>query len=505
MEETLSGDRSRLRVCLGHLDGGRQHQRVQPRSRSRVGASRRGSAAVTPHSVSALGGVVCGCAGGLLGFGLAYWQLKRPSGVSGAAERPLTTLPPPPPSPALAGLAGIPGSDEDDRRYLQLAFDAKAARSPPDHSGFRVTAVIVYADEGGQRHHVIGHNAEVAQPALTGAICAERDAMTTALGSHHSRLASIQKIYIISDAPAPITPGNLCREFLSEYGEPTTPLLMVAASEPSHSSSSSIVSMRATLGELYPHPPILRRVPQGQALQRAADLVAAAGGAPFGPGSDFQADMWPVGKEFCAKLYALSRIRVCSSFASRSLVPLTGNDRCRYERVHALALGSAGRGGDMGSDALNVTGLTDDGIHPMRIAAGAIFSDGKIVATLQRKALEYGCTSDAVVQLMPFLLGAHGTIVDQRNISTPENEHGWPVENGSTGRPVLLMQVDQCGLLHAPAAPARAVLVEHGSGSLCVAVHARDAGSGETAVVCTTAADLAPALPTQMLEMASCP
>ena len=142
----------------------------------------------------------------------------------------------------------------------------------------------------------------------------------------------------------------------------------------------------------------------------------------------------------------------------------------------------------MGSDALNVTGLTDDGIHPLRIAAGAIFSDGKIVATLQRKALEYGCTSDAVVQLMPFLLGAHGTIVDQRNISTPENEHG---------RPVLLMQVDQCGLLHAPAAPARAVLVEHGSGSLCVAVHARDAGSGETAVVCATAAELAPALPSR--------
>ena len=321
MEETLSSDRSRLRVCLGHLDGGRQHQRFQPRSRRRIFASCGHSAAVTPQSASALGGVICGCAGGLLGFGLAYWQLHRSSGVSGTTERPSRTLPPPPPpSPALAGLAGIPGSDEDDRRYLQLAFDAKAARRPPDHSGFRVTAVIVYADDAGQRHHVIGHNAEVAQPALTGAICAERDAMTTALGSHHSRLASLEKIYIISDAPAPITPGNLCREFLSEYGEPTTPLLLVAASEPSHSSSSSIVSMRATLGELYPHPPILRRVPQGQVLQRAADLVAAAGGSPFGPGSAFQPDVWPVGKELCAKLCVLSRSSVCSSFASRSLV-----------------------------------------------------------------------------------------------------------------------------------------------------------------------------------------
>jgi hypothetical protein len=167
----------------------------------------------------------------------------------------------------------------------------------------------------------------------------------------------------------------------------------------------------------------------------------------------------------------------------------------RYERVHALALGAAASG-DMGSGVSNVSGLADDGaIHPIRIAAGAIYSDGRIVATLQRKALEYGCTSDAVVQLMPFLLGAQATLTDT-DCDSEEKERE---------RPVLLMQVDQCGLLHAPAAPARAVLVEHGSGSLCVAVHEENAQDGKTAVVCTTAADLAPALPTQMLEMVSCP
>ena len=217
---------------------------------------------------------MCGCAGGLLGFGLAYWQQKRRIGSCSEIN------PPPPPSPPLTNLAGIPDSDEDDRLYLQLAFDAKAARRPPHHSGFRVTALVVYKNEAGQQCYVIGHNAEVAQPALTGAICAERDAMTTALGSHHSRLASLEKIYIISDAPAPITPGNLCREFLSEYGTPQTPLLLVAASDASHNSMSAIASVRTTLGELYPHPPILRRVPQGEVVQRAANLVAAAGGAP---------------------------------------------------------------------------------------------------------------------------------------------------------------------------------------------------------------------------------
>jgi hypothetical protein len=106
---------------------------------------------------------------------------------------------------------------------------------------------------------------------------------------------------------------------------------------------------------------------------------------------------------------------------------------------------------------------------------------------------------------MPFLLGAHGSMMLGEKEEDAE-------KFSSTSKPVLLMQADQCGLLHAPvrnppdlpwsdaefsqrkpiicqdrlgtntrtapktgpvqAAPARAVLAEHGSGSLCVAVHA---------------------------------
>lgn len=466
MAETLRHGRSRLRACLDHLEGdGKPSARLgtvgaQGTRTAGIEGARTRNADVTTCGASALGGIVCGCAGFLLGASLAYQKTRLVR-----SEREV--IPPPPPGPALIELAEIPESTEDERHYLQMAFDAKYARRPPGHSGFRVTAVVVYVDKVGQRRHVIGHNAEVAQPALTSAICAERDAMTTALGSHHS-LVSLEKIYIISDAPVPITPGNLCREFLSEYGEPTTPLLLVAAADPSHRSNSAIVSRRITLGELYPHPPILRRVPRAEAIQRSSDLVAAANGAPFGPDSDHLQDTWPLDKKLCAKL---------------------------YEKVHALALGDAGTRGDIGLAASDVAGLTDDDeIHPIRIAAGAMYSNGQVVATTQKKALEYGCTSDAVVQLMPFLLGEQ---VGLTGTHCSDNE--------STGRrPVLLMQVDQCGLLHAPAAAARAVLVEHGSGDLCVAVHAKDAEGGGTVVVCTTAANLAPALPTQMLEMESC-
>ena len=97
----------------------------------------------------------------------------------------------------------------------------------------------------------------------------------------------------------------------------------------------------------------------------------------------------------------------------------------------------------------------------MRYGACVVFEDGTTFTAFQRKALEYGCTSDAVVQLMPFLLGTHASVLDKYSSPT----------EGVGVKPVLLMQVDQCGLLHAPAAPARAVLAEHGSGSLFVAVH----------------------------------
>jgi hypothetical protein len=39
---------------------------------------------------------------------------------------------------------------------------------------------------------------------------------------------------------------------------------------------------------------------------------------------------------------------------------------------------------------------------------------------------------------------------------------------------VLLLQADEFGVLHAPVAQARALLVEHGFGDLAVVVHSKD-------------------------------
>jgi hypothetical protein len=74
------------------------------------------------------------------------------------------------------------------------------------------------------------------------------------------------------------------------------------------------------------------------------------------------------------------------------------------------------------------------------------FDDDMIVNGHQKKALEYGSTLDAVSQLAS------------------------DIERKSA-RPVALVQVDSHGMAHAPFAPARAYLSEHGYGDCRVLVH----------------------------------
>ena len=85
-------------------------------------------------------------------------------------------------------------------------------------------------------------------------------------------------------------------------------------------------------------------------------------------------------------------------------------------------------------------------VHPIQFGAAAIFDDGTIVTTRQASALEYGCTLDAVSQLFPHFREQNAT-------------------------PLLLVQADQFGIAHAPFAPARAFLTEHGFDSCQIILH----------------------------------
>jgi hypothetical protein len=97
-----------------------------------------------------------------------------------------------------------------------------------------------------------------------------------------------------------------------------------------------------------------------------------------------------------------------------------------------------------------------------------LFSDGTVSAALQDRLAEYGCTTDACCKLAVALEAAAGRGVV----------------------PVVLVHVDQCGVLHAPHAQGRAYFHESDRDNVIVPVH--DATGG---VQLFTVAQLTPESP----------
>jgi len=86
-------------------------------------------------------------------------------------------------------------------------------------------------------------------------------------------------------------------------------------------------------------------------------------------------------------------------------------------------------------------------LHPINYVAGVLFSDNQTVISQHHEAIEYGCSLDAVSRLTVF------------------------IERESKATPQLILQVDQYGTLHAPAAVARAYLEEKGYHSVNFVIH----------------------------------
>lgn len=160
MRRGHGGGDERLRCCLLHL-------RPPPdRAASSCGGGHGRAGGLRRSDAAAAAGVLglaCGCAGALPG---PPWPLPQPPrrtnrryntggllglglGLGLAAQRKRRALPPPPaPAPPSVELdLRSVGGPAEDRRLLQLAFDALAAQSAPAHSGFRVTAMVVYTDQ----------------------------------------------------------------------------------------------------------------------------------------------------------------------------------------------------------------------------------------------------------------------------------------------------------------------------------------------------------------------
>ena len=355
-----------------------------------------------------------------------------------------------------------------------------------------------------QRTYVVGTNDEPGF--IGGAICAERAAMVQLRFAPPHK---ITKIVICTDSADPISPGMLCREFIAGHGgqgdgggrhrrryhqeiswdlpvistgsycrrcqKQDEGLFVPMPSTPSSSSSfqcstsicnssdgdktalkdpgdeigfthHDIPVLQTTIRELYPHPSPYTRLTAKESVE--------------------------LGKKFHNYYY--------SSHQSQKQEERSEKARRRQDdntamgrRLLQMAMNEAQKQrqrkhGDVGGFDPSSDDDSDD-IHPIYFGAAVEFQNGSIVTSYQLSALEYGCTLDAVSQL--------ATQIDKMASATTNNGDGG---EGTHDRnlPICLVQVDQYGIAHAPFAPARAFLTEHGYGSCDVLLH--DTGHSRT-------------------------
>ena len=121
-----------------------------------------------------------------------------------------------------------------DRQGLAAAARAAAAASYSPYSRFRVGAALLCEDGS----IVTGANVENRSYGLT--LCAERAAVASAVSD--GRRSFLAVAVFTPDSAEAVAPCGACRQVLSEFAGPQTPVLM----------SGSRGSRESTLGELYP-------------------------------------------------------------------------------------------------------------------------------------------------------------------------------------------------------------------------------------------------------------
>ena len=306
------------------------------------------------------------------------------------------------------------------RRYLSLPLDddywiafshAERLRRKlkPSQSGFRVTAVVVYrVSPSPLLQYVVGVNDEASN--LLNSCCAERAAFLQLanIGVDAAKL-EVLAVYITTDAAHALTPGALCREYMSSSAWTSMKNTRIVMEGTDLKSSR----LERTLEELYPYASVYTRLDrhgqlaEGQRLKSTVNAALLTGGHKRMPGV------------------------------------MPGDDT----RMGSDPVGDAWRGA---TDASRCDAKSD--LHPISFGACVVFADGGKCRAWQKKALEYGCSLDAVCQLCQSI--------------EEQSEFGM--------RPKVLCMADQYGVCHAPFATARAFLTEHGYGDVSVLLHDND-------------------------------
>ena len=140
--------------------------------------------------------------------------------------------------------------DVTDAEWMSRVQAHRLARkTPPSQSGFRVTAILCWAD-GGRSGFCVGHNGE--SHCLTNSCCAERAAFfRLEITGEALAPGSIHTVYICSDSVTAITPGALCREYMlsSVMTRPDTRVVLQGAPEAQEPGVEAPVTVR-TLAQL---------------------------------------------------------------------------------------------------------------------------------------------------------------------------------------------------------------------------------------------------------------
>ena len=296
-----------------------------------------------------------------------------------------------------------PPDADDVDGWLALAHRERLARRLTPSQSFFRVLAIVVYEVENELRHVVGHNDEAC--CLLNSCCGERAAFLQLAGRAG---VSVRACYITTDAPYPVTSGALCREYMLSQSWLTTPEMPVVTE------GGDGRRYTRTLAELYPYASPYTRLDSAEQLAFGKIAAPAA--------------------------------------------------RAAMERAAGTPAGVAWRAATEAAERLAAAG---DALHPLSFGAAAVLADGRVVAAAQRKALEYGCSQDAVCQLL--------ALIDDR---------------GSA--PAVVAHCDQFALCHAPFAPARALLVEGGFGDAVVLCHA---GKGDGAPEEVKAEALLPALP----------
>lgn len=257
-----------------------------------------------------------------------------------------------------------------DQLDLLLAHRYRCSlQSAPRQSNFRVVALIFLNKESinetkgcppllcwsDDRPYLLGTNSEACW--IGNSICAERSALALL---RWFPTAKVNKIVIATDAPGPIAPGCLCREFMASCDQIpwNTPIVLGGTTcqrckeelyhvgddsdQCDHGDSHDFVGTIVTLKSMYPHPSLYVRT-------KPSDCIAFA-------------EKWQPGV---------------------------------LESQHKLL--------DVARAFLEDQADGTNALHPISYVAAVFFRDRSHAFARCVKSLEYGCSLDAVTQLAPAL------------------------------------------------------------------------------------------------------